>query len=222
MNLSAQQQGQAIGQAATKYQVPFDVLVGVYGQETSFGQNISTSSANAQGAFQFIPSTAASYGYPLTNNPTAAQFQQQANAAAHYLSDLYHQTGSWDSAAQRYSGGGYGLSQLKSQFSHAPASVVDAALRWVAGNVLNSHAPTFGIFGIGPSAPAGTSPPGTSVTGPTSGPDVAGAITGVFNQVTKDAKYAAVLLVVLAAAAFLMVHGLTGETPASLASRAVP
>lgn len=99
-------------QAAEKYQIPYNILAGVYGMETDFGQNIATSSAGAMGAFQFIPGTAKSYNYPLTNNPSAAQFQQQTDSAAHYLSDLYKEKGNWNDALHGYSGGGYGLNEV--------------------------------------------------------------------------------------------------------------
>lgn len=110
-----------IATAASNYNVPIDILAGVFGMETAFGSNIRTSSAGAIGPFQFLPSTAKQYGYPLTNNPTAAEFQQQADAAAHYLSDLFHQTGSWETALQHYSGGGYGLSQVQAKAQQAPS-----------------------------------------------------------------------------------------------------
>ncbi len=113
-NLTPAQQLAAINSAAGTYHIPIGILAGVYAIETSSGANITTSSAGAMGAFQFIPGTAASYGYPMTNTPNQAQFQQQANSAAHYLSDLYHQHGgSWEAALQGYSGGGYGLSRVQ-------------------------------------------------------------------------------------------------------------
>jgi hypothetical protein len=112
-----------VGKAASAFNVPLDILWGVYGLETDFGANVATSSAGAQGAFQFLPSTAHRYAYPLTNAPNAQQFAQQATGAAHYLSDLYRQalakglTGdaAWDDALHHYSGGGYGLSQVKAK-----------------------------------------------------------------------------------------------------------
>lgn len=101
--------------AAKKYGIPEWVLIGVWGVESDFGQNSNTSSAGAKGDFQFIPGTAATYHYPLVNNPNDQQFSQQADSAAHYLSDLIHQTGSVDSALQHYSGGGYGESQVQAK-----------------------------------------------------------------------------------------------------------
>lgn len=88
--------------------------------ETGFGSNIATSSAGAIGAFQFLPSTAKGYNYPLTNTPSARQFQQQTEAAARYLSDLHGQYGDWNTAIQHYSGGGYGLAEVKAKAAGSP------------------------------------------------------------------------------------------------------
>jgi hypothetical protein len=107
--------GAIVTASAAKWKIPAAILWGVYGIETSFGANITTSSAGAQGGFQFIPSTAKSYGYPLQNSTNAAVFAQQADAAAHYLSDLYYQTGSWDAALRHYSGGGYGYAEVQAK-----------------------------------------------------------------------------------------------------------
>jgi hypothetical protein len=113
--MATTKQAAAINAAAQKYGIPAAILWGVYGLETDWGGNVTTSSAGAVGPFQFIPGTARTYNYPLTNSPTDAQFQQQADSAAHYLSDLFHQTRSWDTALHDYSGGGYGLAQVKTK-----------------------------------------------------------------------------------------------------------
>lgn len=112
INVNYLQQKSALVAASQKYGVPYGILAGVYGMETDWGNDVNTSSAGAVGAFQFIPSTASSYDYPLTNAPTPQQFVQQTDAAAHYLSDLFNQTKTWSTALQKYSGGGYGLSQV--------------------------------------------------------------------------------------------------------------
>jgi TP901 family phage tail tape measure protein len=94
----------AIEEAAKRYGVSPATLLGVYGTETSYGKNISTSSAGAMGAFQFIPSTAKEFGYPLTNKPNEFQFKEQAEAAAKYLGQLIKQTGSVAGALAASSG----------------------------------------------------------------------------------------------------------------------
>lgn len=111
---SAQGNNEAIQQAAKQWGIPVSILTGVYGMETDFGKNIATSSAGAVGAFQFLPSTAKGYSYPLTNHPDPQQFAQQANAAAHYISDLVKQNhGDMNAALLAYSGGGYGLKAVQ-------------------------------------------------------------------------------------------------------------
>lgn len=86
-NLSKAQE--AIRRASEQYRINPAFLWGIFGVETSYGSNIRTSSTGAKGPFQFEPATAAKYGYPLgVNEPHItdwAAFQQQANAAAHYL-----------------------------------------------------------------------------------------------------------------------------------------
>jgi hypothetical protein len=69
-----------ITEAASRYGVRPDVLWGLYGEESSFGKNPSTSSAGAVGPFQFLPSTARSMGV----NPN--DFRSAAFGAAKYLS----------------------------------------------------------------------------------------------------------------------------------------
>jgi Transglycosylase SLT domain len=116
-------------QSAAKYHIPFSVLWGVSGVETSHGTNISTSSAGAKGWFQFIAPTAQLYNYPYTNATDANTLHLQADAAAHYLSDLYHQHGSWDAALKAYSGGGYGWSQVAAKGGEkAPGPIGQAYL----------------------------------------------------------------------------------------------
>ncbi len=68
-----------ITQAASKYGIDPKILWGLYGTETSFGKNTSTSSAGAVGPFQFEPGTAKSLGV----NPN--DFKSAAFGAARYL-----------------------------------------------------------------------------------------------------------------------------------------
>ncbi len=69
-----------VTEAARKYGVDPKVLWGLYGTETNYGKNASTSSAGAVGPFQFLPSTAKGMGV----NPY--DFKSAAFGAARYLS----------------------------------------------------------------------------------------------------------------------------------------
>jgi hypothetical protein len=90
---------QVVKQAALRHNVPPEILAGVYGAETSFGKNVKTSSAGAQGPFQFMPGTAKQYGVN-TND-----LESSADGAARYLSDLYKQFGNWEQAVAAYNAG---------------------------------------------------------------------------------------------------------------------
>jgi hypothetical protein len=117
------QQASALVSAAHQAGIPLSILLGVYGMETAFGKNISTSTSGAMGAFQFLPSTAQGRGYPLTNTPTVAQFQQQADAAATYLAQLFKQHGNdWNAAVTAYSGGGYNADKAQQTAAQAGPS----------------------------------------------------------------------------------------------------
>ena len=74
-----------VAETAKRYGVSPNTLWGIYGTETTYGKNITTSKTGAEGAFQFEPETAKAYGYPETNKPNAKQFQAQAEAAARYI-----------------------------------------------------------------------------------------------------------------------------------------
>src|SRR5438477_6080798 len=69
-----------ITEAAHHYGIDPKILWGLYGTETSFGKNVSRSSAGAVGPFQFLPSTARGMGV----NPN--DFRSAAFGAARYLS----------------------------------------------------------------------------------------------------------------------------------------
>jgi hypothetical protein len=138
--------------AADKWHVPRWILWGVYGIETGFGTNVATSSAGAVGAFQFLPSTAAGYGYPLTNTPNAQQFAQQADAAAHYLHDLFATHRTWDAALQAYSGGGYGVAKAKATAAGKQSKAFDAPAR--AGSLAGDVGAAAGAVGSALTVPA--------------------------------------------------------------------
>jgi membrane-bound lytic murein transglycosylase B len=74
----------AVVAAAHKYGVAPETLWGIYGTESSFGADPSTSSAGAQGPFQFIPSTWAQYG----NGGNVQDFTTALDAAARLLKAL--------------------------------------------------------------------------------------------------------------------------------------
>lgn len=83
-----------------KYSVDPALLWGVMGQESGFGADPSTSSAGAQGPFQFIPETARRYGLTNPND-----FAASADAAGRYLGDLIgRNNGSVSKALTQYGG----------------------------------------------------------------------------------------------------------------------
>lgn len=172
-----------IEDASLKYHVPPWLLSGVFGMETSFGANVATSSTGAMGAMQFEPATARRYGYPMTNTPNTSQLRQQFDAAAHYLSDLFHQTGSWGAAITHYSGGGYSLSQVQAKAQQGSGSSVVPVVPGLLGGG-NNPATSAGNWGTD--------------------------ISGVFNQAVSDAKYGVVLVIMLAVGAVLILHGFGG------------
>lgn len=149
-----------VSDAAKKWGVPEEILDGVFGIETDFGANSATSSAGAVGYFQFLPSTARMYGYPLTNSPNAKQAAQQADSAAHYLHDLYvasHVAGApgWDKALREYSGGGYGLNDVQAKagtggISGALKSAADAVpgVKTAADAVTSTSSAVTGLYNL--------------------------------------------------------------------------
>jgi len=88
-----------VTQSAQKYNIPPEILAGIYGAETSFGKNIHQSSVGAQGPFQFMPATAKQY------NVNPYDLQSSSEGAAHYLSNLYNQFGNWEQAIGAYNAG---------------------------------------------------------------------------------------------------------------------
>jgi hypothetical protein len=199
MTISYADQASILTQTAVHFGIPVNSLLGIYGQETNFGQNHNSSSTGAMGPFQFEPATARQYGYPMTNNPTLQQFMQQANAWGKYLvaNNPTRSANGWAPAMR----GGYTEAQAQSTLSKMPADLATALGSAIVGRA--------GITGNAvPGVTAGPLTPSGIVNGVV--PDVAGAITGAFNSLVGDAKYAAVMLVVLAVGALLIFHGLTG------------
>lgn len=92
-----------IGKAAAQYGIPAKYLWGVYGAETNFGHNLSTSGAGAQGPFQFMPGTADSY--VPGGRANIQKFGPAAVGAAKYLRELFNSFHSWPSAIGHYNSG---------------------------------------------------------------------------------------------------------------------
>lgn len=132
--LGASNQYPYVSGVARRFGLDPNTLWGVYGTETTYGKNISTSSAGAMGAFQFIPETAKTYGYPLTNHPNQRQFEAQTEAAARYLSVLIRENhGNVDAAVAQYSGHTPGYAQkVASHGSEAHGSGASPAVRRVS------------------------------------------------------------------------------------------
>ena len=191
---TVKQTANVLNQAGAKYGVDPRILFGVWGMETSFGQNVSTSSAGAIGHFQFLPSTAAQYSYPLTNTPTMAQFTQQADGAAHYLADLFRRTGSWDAALKAYSGGGYGLSQVQDKAGVGPGTGLGG----------------ISVPGLSDVNPAGGIDPNVSVPNPL---DIAAQLGRLADLVTSASFWVRIGEALLGLVAlYLGFHALTGQS----------
>lgn len=122
--ISWEQQAAILAGVSVKYNIPITALLGIYGQETSFGTDHSTSRTGAVGPFQFEPSNFAKYGYPNTDTPNLQQFQQQANAFGKYLiaNNPSKSASGWAPAM----GGGYSEAQAESNLAHIPAPLHNA------------------------------------------------------------------------------------------------
>ena len=159
---SVPEQKQIIARAATKFGISPSILWGLYGTETSFGHNVTTSSAGAVGPFQFEPGTARSMGV----NPY--DFESAAFGAAKYLSQYK----------------GRGLAGMLSAYNAGPAgglqpsyvhSVLQNARSWggaapgIGAKMAQSHlgGRTNGIS---------VTSPGVTNTGPSSTTDYADAL----------------------------------------------
>lgn len=89
----------ALQSAANSSGVPLSILQAVAFQESSYNPN-AVSGAGAQGLMQLMPATGASLG---VTNPF--DLQQNANAGAVYLQQLYQRFGNWSDALIAYNEG---------------------------------------------------------------------------------------------------------------------
>jgi hypothetical protein len=201
LTISTADQATVLQQTAAKYGIPITALLGIYGQETSFGQNVHTSTTGAQGPFQFEPATARQYGYPLTNTPTLQQFMQQADAWGRYLvaNNPSKSATGWAPAMR----GGYTEATAEGTLAHIPSALKNA----IGQAVLGASGSTPGVT-PGPATPAAAV---SGLTGAVS--SIASAATSVGNFFTNTSMWlrvgeglAAVLLL------FLGLHALTGQS----------
>lgn len=109
--LGSSNQYKFVSEVAKKYGVSPHTLWGIYGTETSYGSNITTSSTGAKGSFQFEPGTAKTYGYPETNKPNATQRMEQAVAAARLIAAETRKYHSEGAAVEAYYAGHPGTSE---------------------------------------------------------------------------------------------------------------
>lgn len=114
--------------AHRRYHVPTRLLLGLIETESG-GREGLVSSASAKGLTQFIPGTARSYHV----NTSPGHARSQIMGAAHYLSDLRHQTGSLHAALYRYSGGSSSYPGLVRSRARGYTGVAKRANRGVRG-----------------------------------------------------------------------------------------
>jgi hypothetical protein len=201
LNIPVAQQAAVLVATSVKYKIPIKAMVAIYGTETGFGSNVTTSSAGAVGPFQFIPSTAAQWGYPQTNTPTLAQFQQQADAWGRFLV-----AGNPSKAANGWApamGGGYTQAQADATLVNIPAALKAALVQAQIGSLSQPNVPGLSDVGAGAAAAVGAVVP-----------DVAGAISAVWKAITTPAMWLTILKFVGGAVLLYMgLHGLTGAGP---------
>lgn len=117
----------SINAAAAQYDVPPQILANLIGAESGFRPNAEgppiakLGGVTAKGLGQFIPVTAAKYGVDVAS-PDSSIF-----GAAHYLSDLHGEKGSWAGALGAYSGQGPSLSGYAAQKNAYGPALVSAA-----------------------------------------------------------------------------------------------
>lgn len=103
-----------VTEAASKYGISPSILWGLYGTETGFGKDVSTSSAGAVGPFQFEPATAKGMGVDPYD------FKSAAFGAARYLAQYKGRgVGGMLSAYNAGPAGGYQSSYVDTTLQNA-------------------------------------------------------------------------------------------------------
>lgn len=114
------QQKQIIAETARKYNLPPQILYGIFGAESNFGKHpTQVSSAGAQGPFQFMPETAKQYKI----NPW--DFNQAADGAARYIANEYKRFGNYQDAVAAYNAGPGRVIDYKKGKSQLPKETRD-------------------------------------------------------------------------------------------------
>jgi soluble lytic murein transglycosylase-like protein len=146
-----------INAAAATYGIDPNILAGLLYTESNFNPS-AISSAGAQGIAQFMPATAAQYGVN-TSDPTSS-----INGAAHYLSDLYNEFGSWPAALTAYNAGPGNVSTLGATRA---ATVAGADPNYAAKVLTAAQGFAAGAANGAQSVTTGSSTASTTAAGPT-------------------------------------------------------
>lgn len=207
--LTTQQEGAAIANAAQKYNVPVNILLGIFGAESSYG----TAYGPGQTTFGYFGLTAGEW------NPSD-NFQQDADIAAQTLANLYKQTGSWDAALEKYSGGSYGLAHVTQEADSAPKALATAIGEAVQKIRVSGGLIQTGIGDIAGAVSGAANSVGSAVS---SAASVGTTIAGAFSWLTTPANWLRILEVAGGAVLIYMaLKALTGvDTPTGGATRIV-
>lgn len=143
---------QVVREAATQNGIRPSTLWGVYGTETSFGKDLATSGAGAEGPFQLMPGTARELGVKDPHN-----FVEAAHGAAKYLAQFKSR----------------GLAGMLSAYNAGPAGGIQSDyVKKVEANArawgTETSSPAAGQQGR-PPAPGGALVAATTTSGPSQG-----------------------------------------------------
>lgn len=191
-----------ISQASSQYHVPQAVLIAIAIVESKFGQNEGPSSAGAVGFMQIEPATAQQLGVDPRND-------QQAIFGAAKLLNQYGYQKDPNRAIAAYNAGPGNVSAGAGYAANVQKLVKQlnsGTFTGFGGQNLTKTGGTLGSIEGAIGAPV-TGPANAAASAASS---VSDAIGGVWNSIVKDAKYAAVLVALLALGVFLIFHGVSG------------